>query len=140
MQRLIGTAFQPADVFIDVGIGCRTNNGAVNDQMLEIAHAGLFLQQAHGGRFHIKNANGVAAGNEVDGLRVLQRIPLRIIKLGAIILFDGGQSIANHGKRAITQDIHFDQTHVLSLIFFPLYHLNTSFGHLAARHANRAIT
>ena len=120
VKRPVRPAFQPPDVLADVGVGGRANDGAVNDQVLEIPFAGFLLQEPHGRRLHVEDAHCVAARHQVLGDGIFEGIPACVVDANAVVLLDGVEGVPDHRQRPVAKQVDFHQPGVFGLVFFPL--------------------
>ncbi len=80
----------------------------------------LAQQKAHRGGFEVEAADGEAAPHEAPGALVLERTPARVVNLDSSLFLHRRHRVADHGERAVPEDVDFDEPRILGLVLLPL--------------------
>ena len=121
MDGLPGSPAKPADVFADERVGRRPDDAAVDDDVLEIAHPGLLLQEAGGRAFDVKAAHGLAPGDGLPGGRIVFRLPALFVEVDPVAA-DAGNRIPDNPQAAVAEQIDLHHAGFLGGVFLPLNH------------------
>ncbi len=84
MDRFPPAAAQAADVLADEGVGRRSDDAAVDDDVLEIADLRFLLQQTRGRALDVEAAHGVPGSDGALSGRVVFRLPFAFVKTDTV--------------------------------------------------------
>lgn len=118
MKGLVRSAVESTNIFLDVPIGCRSDDGGMDHQVLKIPPLRFFLQLTHGRGFHVKDPHAVASPEKVHSGRIVQGIQRRIVDAQSLILTDSRQGVPDDGQGAVAEQVDFDQACLFGLFLF----------------------